>query len=97
MEKIIYLLTLPMIALAAEDNAQDIKQLGDEVYKWYRHLLLPLGAVLAGVVIIIGGITYAASGGDASKAQKGKELIFSAISGLILLICAALIINTIIS
>jgi hypothetical protein len=98
MEQIIYLLTLPAIALAqAGSGVQDITDLGNEVYRWYRNLLLPIGAVLAGIVIIIGGITYAASGGDAAKVQKGKELIFGAISGLALLICAALIIHTIIS
>ncbi len=73
----------------------DIDQLYNFLSKWYNGLLLPIGLVLAGIVILIGGIVYATSAGDAAKVQKGKELIFGAITGLVLLICASLIIQTI--
>ncbi len=74
----------------------DAQQLVNLVSTWYNNLLLPLGTILAGIMIAFGGITYAASGGDPTKAQKGKEYIFGAIIGLVLLILAALIVRTII-
>jgi len=75
--------------------ADDVTQLTDFIGQWYTYLFLPLGTVLAGIVILIGGIMYASSAGDATKVQKAKELIYGAISGLVLLVCAILIIRTI--
>ena len=79
-------------ALAADDVSELTKFVGE----WYEKLFLPLGVVLAGIVILIGGIMYASSGGDASRVQKAKELIYGAISGLVLLILAILIITSIV-
>jgi len=73
----------------------DVDALYDFLKQWYYGLLLPIGAILAGIVILIGGIMYSASAGDAAKVQKAKEIIFGAITGLALLICAALIVRTI--
>jgi hypothetical protein len=74
---------------------KDVDQLTDLVHSWYYGLLLPIGLILAGIVILIGGIMYASSSGDAARAQKAKEIIFGAITGLVLLICAALIVRTV--
>lgn len=63
---------------------------------WYYNLILPAGTILAGAMIAFGGITYAQSGGDPEKVKRGKEYIFGAISGLALLICAALIVRTLV-
>ena len=89
---IIKLLATKVLAAA---NVNDVDQLNEFVGNWYQKLFLPLGVVLAGIVILIGGIMYASSGGDASRIQKAKELIYGAISGLVLLICAILIITSI--
>jgi len=87
---------LPAVALAQETGADaDVNQLYTFISGFYNGLLLPIGVVLAGLVIMYGGIVYATSGGDASKAQKAKEYIYGAISGLVLLILAALIVQTI--
>ena len=87
---------LPAVALAQGTNADaDVSQLYTFISGFYNRLLLPIGVVLAGLVIMYGGIVYATSGGDASKAQKAKEYIYGAISGLVLLILAALIVQTI--
>lgn len=83
---------LPAIALA-DDTADLYKYIKD----WYDKLLLPAGTILAGIVIMYGGIAYAMSAGDPSKVQKAKEYIYGAISGLVLLICAALIVRTVVS
>lgn len=85
-------LLLPATAFAVQDP--DVAALGGLVGNWYMGFLLPLGAILAGIVIIIAGIMYISSGGDASKTGKAKELIFGALTGLVILTCASLIIRT---
>jgi len=89
-------LCLPLIARAADVDA-DVVELYKLVGNWYNNLLLPLGSVIAGIVIIIGGIAYSTSGGEPSKIQKGKELIIGAITGEILLLCAYLIVRQVIA
>lgn len=81
--------------LAYAQSDKDVQDLYTILGSFYKHLLLPIGTVLAGLVIIFGGIAYAASGGDPTKAQNAKSYIFGAISGLVLLILASLIIQTI--
>jgi len=81
--------------LAPIARANDVSELTTFVGDWYEQLFVPLGLVLSGIVILIGGIMYASSAGDATKAQKAKELIYGAISGLALLILAIIIIRTI--
>jgi len=85
------LLALPSIAFA-QDDAQ---QLADFVAGIYNSFLLPIGCVLAGIMIMYGGISYAASAGEPSKVQRAKEYIFGAISGLVLLLSAAAIVSLI--
>lgn len=91
------LILIPSLALAADQLDPDVKQLYDFVINWYNNLLLPLGSVLAGIMIVYGGILYSASGGEPSKVQKGKEFIIGAISGEVLLLCVLLIVRSIIS
>lgn len=91
-------LALTIVLFAPVALAQDEKDVAD-LYMilggFYNKLLLPIGTVLAGLVIMFGGISYAASAGDPTKAQNAKSYIFGAISGLVLLILASLIIQTI--
>jgi len=84
---------VPIRALAQENK--DVEDLTSYVNGWYWKFLLPFGTVLAGLVVMYGGITYAMSAGDASKVQRAKEFIYGAISGLVLLIGAAFIVRTI--
>jgi type IV secretory pathway VirB2 component (pilin) len=96
----IALAVAPVCALAQPTPAAtaantDVNDLYKYLSGFYTGLLLPLATILAGIVIIFGGISYAASGGDPSKVQKAKELIFGAISGLVLLVTAALIVGSI--
>ena len=89
---------LPAIAsAAAQAGTDDTAALYTYVKSWYDRLLLPAGTILAGIVIMYGGISYAMSAGDPSKVQKAKEYIYGAITGLVLLICAALIVRTVIT
>lgn len=86
---------LPNIARATSD--EDLRALYGLVGNWYTGFLLPIGTILAGIVVLIGGIMYISSAGDSAKIGRAKELIFGALTGLVLLVCAALIIRTLIS
>ena len=56
-----------------------------------------IAGIVAVVVIIIGGIRYAASGGDSSGIQSAKNTIMYAVVGLVVVIMAAAITGFIIN
>ena len=85
----------PTVAMAQADA--DVTSLYTYVGTLYRNLLFPIGSVLAGFVIMWGGIMYAMSAGDTSKTGRAKELIVGAISGEVLLICAWAIVKIIVT
>lgn len=76
---------------------QDARNLLMLVGGWYTDFVMPLAAVLTGIVILIAGIMYVTSAGDAAKIGKAKELIFGSLTGLVVLICAALFIRVLIT
>ncbi len=88
----ILLLTLPRLAFAAD---KDIDEIYTTLGHFYQNIILRVGTTLAGFVIMFGGIVYSTSGGDPTKAGRGKELIYGAISGLVLLVLAAFIVRMI--
>jgi hypothetical protein len=53
--------------------------------------------ILAVVVIIIGGVSYMTSNGDASKVKKAKDTILYGVIGLIIVILSAAIVNFVIA
>ena len=52
-----------------------------------------VAALLAVIMIIIGGINYTTSAGDAGKAKKAKDTILYSVIGLVLAILAFAIVN----
>ena len=54
-------------------------------------------AMVAVVVIIMGGVTYMTSGGDAGKVKKGKDTILYGLIGLIVCALAAALVNFVIT
>lgn len=56
---------------------------------------LMVGGILAFGAIVYGGIKYVAAGGNPSSQSEGKEWIKGALWGLLLLVGASLILNTI--
>jgi hypothetical protein len=58
-------------------------------------LALMLGGVLAFGAVVYGGVLYSASAGNPSKQSEGKEWIWAALTGLLLLAGAWLVLNTI--
>ena len=68
------------------------KTLGDRVKDIVNILLFVLGAI-AVIVIVIGGIRYALSGGDSSQVSAAKNTILYAVVGLVVAILAYSIVN----
>jgi len=70
-----------------------VSDLGDYIGKTYK-FLLSISVIFAVLMIMVGGIQYVSSpgGGEVSKA---KERITRAITGLVLLMCATLILFTV--
>ena len=58
-------------------------------------IIAVLGLV-AVVVVIIGGITYMTSSGDATKVKKGKDTILYGLIGLIIVVLSFAIVNFVI-
>ena len=56
---------------------------------------IAIGGVIAFILIIIGGLQIILSAGNPDRVKAGKELITSAITGLILIIFAVLILRII--
>lgn len=70
-----------------------VSDLGDYIGKTYK-FLLSISVIFAVLMIMVGGIQYVSSPGG-SEVSKAKERITRAITGLVLLMCATLILFTI--
>lgn len=103
---IVGLMTLP--AMAADDcgtTAQCVqvgtKQIGgdqnqprlEDSIKTIVNLLLFILGAIAVIMIIIGGIRYTTSNGDASNTKAAKDTILYAVIGLVVAIMAYAIVN----
>jgi len=66
------------------------------VRKVINTLLYVLGAV-AVLIIIVGGILYVVSGGDAANVKKAKDTIMYAVVGLVVALMAYAIVNFVIT
>lgn len=58
-------------------------------------ILIVIAAISAIIMIIYGGYVYITSEGNEQKTTSAKEMIVGAVIGLLLLLCAGLIISTI--
>ena len=74
----------------------DGSTLTDNVTGIINAVIAVLG-ILAVVVIIIGGISYMTSNGDANKVKKAKDTILYGVIGLIIVILSAAIVNFVIA
>ena len=70
--------------------------LKDDVTKIINIVIGVLGIVCV-VVIIIGGINYMTSSGDAGKVKKGKDTILYGVIGLVICALAFAIVNFVIN
>ena len=72
-------------------NTQDLAIKISQIYAW----ALGAAALLALLMIILGGYLVMTAQGNAQQATKGKEFIYSAIIGLVLLFSSYLLLRTI--
>ena len=69
----------------------------DGVFKQVTNVVLYIVGVIAVIMLIIGGIKYVVSGGDAKKVTDAKNTVLYAIIGLIISFLAFAIVNFVIT
>lgn len=69
----------------------------DGVFKQITNVVLYIVGVIAVIMLIIGGIKYVVSGGDAKKVTDAKNTVLYAIIGLIIAFLAFAIVNFVIT
>jgi len=67
-----------------------VNWIGEYIGGVYKYAV-GIAGIAAVIVLMIGGIIWLVSGGDASKITQSKELIIGSISGLVLLLCSYVI------
>ena len=91
-------LTLQEGAEAARCDGCPRDLFGDNgVFKKVTNTILYIVGIIAVVMLIIGGIRYVTSGGDAKKVTDAKNTVLYAIIGLIISFLAFAIVNFVIS
>lgn len=90
--------TLEQGAAAARCDGCPADLFGDNgVFKKITNTILYIVGVIAVIMLIIGGIKYVISGGDAKKVTDAKNTVLYAIIGLIVAFLAFAIVNFVIS
>lgn len=98
-----------MLTLLAQLNLQEKLLLNPETKKSvgsvyptiasFLNLLIPLSFIIAGIILLFlligGGFSIIASGGDAKNVEKGKDAIVAAVIGFFVIFCAFWIIQII--
>ncbi len=67
------------------------------VFKQVTNTILYIVGIIAVIMLIIGGIRYVTSGGDAKKVTDAKNTVLYAIIGLVIAFLAFAIVNFVIS
>ncbi len=92
-----------MRVLAQQSNWSNLEEVGNagdgvatigslaSVFSNILQAVVALSGVVLFVMLVIGGFNFLFSGGDQKKLEKAKGTVTSAIVGLIVLICAYLI------
>lgn len=91
-------LTLQEGAEAARCDGCPSDLFGDNgIFKRITNTMLYIIGIIAVVMLIIGGIRYVTSGGDAKKVTDAKNTVLYAIIGLVISFLAYAIVNFVIS
>jgi glucose uptake protein GlcU len=91
-------MTLQEGASAARCDGCPSDLFGDAgVFKQITNTILYIVGIIAVIMLIIGGIRYVISGGDAKKVTDAKNTVLYAIIGLIIAFLAFAIVNFVIS
>lgn len=93
-------LAVSIVGSDPNNSAGDIKNVpklsGGDVLMNALNLTYFIAGVVAVIVIIVGGITYATSGGNSGSVGKAKNMILYSVVGLIVIIVAFAITNFVI-
>jgi len=85
------------LTIGTGDDQADIPALtADQVLQNGLNIVYFILGIIAIVIIIIGGITYATSAGNASSVTKAKNMILYAVVGFVVVISAYAITNFVI-
>ena len=71
---------------------------GNAVYKIIKgiiNLLITIAGIISVIMIIVGGIKYSTSGGDAKAISSGKDTLVYAVIGLVISVMAFAIVNVV--
>ena len=105
----IFLLTIPKKSQAADANFVPQVSIGDSAFQKgepapasiakyiqaiYNYAIGIVG-ILAAVVLMFGGVVWITAGGSQERVKEAKAWIGASISGLVLLLCSYMILNTI--
>ena len=90
--------TLEEGARAAKCDGCPENLFGDDgVFKRITNTILYIAGIIAVVMLIIGGVKYVLSGGDAKKVTDAKNTVLYAIIGLVICFLSFAIVNFVIS
>lgn len=80
-------------------NSQVCDGGGNQIWdalKGIINLLITIAGIISVIMIIVGGIKYTTSGGDAKSITSGKDTLVYAVIGLVIAIMAFAIVNFVI-
>lgn len=86
-------LLLTLAAISKDSVNIPKAELSDNQFQGILSVILGVAAIVAVIFIILGGIRYAISQGNASDLQKGKDMIVYALVGLGFVIMAFTIVQ----
>lgn len=84
----------PVPLVVAIGGATRVVDLGDYIAKVYNYGV-SIAGILAGVMLVVGGFGYVTAGGDSGRVSRAKDRIRDALVGLLLVLCAFVILNTV--
>ncbi len=73
-------------------SLDDLAVVLETVINW----MMIFGVIIGAIFIIWGGIQYIFAGGESEKADKAKTHLFNGIIGIVIVLAAGLIVNTLI-
>ena len=87
------------LATITIDQVGDETDQGDNVETTLKNIInaiVGLLGIVCVIVMIIGGVTYMTSGGDAGKVKKGKDTILYGLIGLVICALSYVLVNFVI-
>lgn len=77
-----------IIGSAAPNSSGVVELTGEQLLQNGLNIAYFVAGIIAVITIIIGGITYATSGGDSGKVSKAKNMIIYSVAGLVVILVA---------